>query len=176
MTTIPVSQQGNLVSPTDRPKFIPPIITSSSVEDELHFLPILEDPIIKTNDTGILIPTSNLNVSSTRVENQQHLKEKITRPAVKITGAVTTPLVDNIESVCDDLLQVVPDSCLSFTEKKTMPFPETCPSLVPPAAVASSAAVGPASAAVDEIPAITTDESDEDSDLGEFLLDAVQWL
>jgi len=94
---------------------------------------------------------------------------------VKITGAVTTPL-DTIESVCDDLLEVVPDSCLSLTEKKTMPFPETCPSLVPTAAAVGVPLMGPATAAVDDIPAITTDESDEDSDLGEFLLDAVQWL
>lgn len=87
---------------------------------------------------------------------------------MKIAGAVPTPL-DNIESVCDDLLQVVPDSCLSLTEKKTMPFPEACPSLV-------DSVGGPASSAVDDMPNVTTDESGEDSDLGEFLLDAVNWL
>jgi len=61
-----------------------------------------------------------------------------------------------------------------------MPFPKTCPSLV-----ASSSLAGPAiaslmstttSIATEDIPNISTDESDEDSDLGEFLLDAVQWL
>lgn len=91
---------------------------------------------------------------------------------MKITGALDPPLA-NIESVCDDLLQVVPDSCLSLTEKKTMPFPEACPSLVPQGDASGSDSVGPATAAVS---AVTTDESDEDSDLGEFLADAVNWL
>jgi hypothetical protein len=90
---------------------------------------------------------------------------------VKITGAVNPPLT-NIESVCDDLLQVVPDSCLSSTEKKTMPFPETCPSLV--------VGGGPSSVAADA--EAVTDGSvqggttDDDSDLGDFLADAVSWL
>ena len=109
---------------------------------------------------------------------------------MKITGAVTNPVntpLPNIESVCDDLLQVVPDSCLSLTEKKTMPFPEACPSLVPsaPEVTASTDAATMAAAAsdvmnsmpsVDSGATVSTDESDEDSDLGEFLLDAVQWL
>ena len=90
---------------------------------------------------------------------------------MKIAGAPHPPL-ESIESVCDDLLRVVPDSCLSLTEKNTMPFPEACPSLVPQVAVSSDVGLdldGPAAA-------VTTDESDEDSDLGEFLMDAVQWL
>ena len=110
---------------------------------------------------------------------------------MKITGAVNPPLT-NIESVCDDLLQVVPDSCLSFTEKKTMPFPEACPSLVTSSdsdCLASLAADVMAAAAADvlmkssvttsdeSIPGVSTDGgSDEDSDLGDFLLDAVNWL
>lgn len=107
---------------------------------------------------------------------------------MKITGAVNTPLT-NIESVCDDLLQVVPDSCLSFTEKKTMPFPEACPSLVTSSSDSSLAADVMAAAAADvlmkssvttsdeSIPGVSTDGgSDEDSDLGDFLLDAVNWL
>lgn len=100
---------------------------------------------------------------------------------MKITGAVNPPL-DTIESVCDDLLQVVPDSCLSLTEKKTMPFPETCPSLVVSATVDATASlmtttnVPPPAMAKEEMPSVSTDESGEDSDLGEFLLDAVQWL
>ncbi len=122
---------------------------------------------------------------------------KITIPAVKIAGDVDSPLdFINIESVCDDLLQVVPDiclvpdGCLSLMEKRMMPFPEPCPSLVPSAAnsgmmAASAAADVLMSAAVpsDEsdvsVPGVSTDESgDEDdcNDLGEFLLDAVQWL
>ena len=117
-------------------------------------------------------------------------------PAVKITGAVNPPLT-SIESVCDDLLQVVPDSCLSLTEKKTMPFPETCPSLVPsasssvsgPASVAADDAATMAAAAADVLMSgcssassssaadeVTTDESDEDNEIGEFLMDAVNWL
>ena len=75
---------------------------------------------------------------------------------MKITGAydaaTSAPLdatddgapaaaVDSIESVCDDLLRVVPDSCLSLTEKKTMPFPEVCPSLLPPTSAGPAAAV-----------------------------------
>lgn len=83
---------------------------------------------------------------------------------MKITGTVSATPLDSIESVCDDLLQVVPDSCLSLTEMKTMPFPETCPSLVPVAASKNTT------------PVTTDGESDEDSDLGEFLADAVDWL
>jgi len=195
--TIPVGVTGShVVSPYERPKFILPLVTSSSVEDTVNF-PVLQDTIKANNMSGFL-PVSDL--ISPRVENrqkkQQHLNERITRPAVKITGAATnsavnTPLV-NIESVCDDLLQVVPDSCLSSTEKKTMPFPEACPSLVPSAPDVTAApgssvadAVTMAAAAadvmnnmvpVDSGATVTTDESDEDSDLGEFLLDAVQWL
>jgi len=107
-------------------------------------------------------------------------------PAVKIAGApptssTRTPL-ESIESVCDDILQVVPDSCLSLTEKRTMPFPETCPSLVASSSVAADAtaslmsAGSAASAAADAAAAVSTDESGEDSDLGDFLLDAVNWL
>mmetsp|Transcript_25461 Transcript_25461/g.61211 ORF Transcript_25461/g.61211 Transcript_25461/m.61211 type:complete len:94 (-) Transcript_25461:176-457(-) len=93
--------------------------------------------------------------------------------------------------MCDDLLQVVPDSCLSLTEKKTMPFPEPCLSLVTSAPQVQ--VIGPATDAADAAvmelmnhrdptvssssgATVTTDESGEDSDLGEFLLDAVQWL
>lgn len=83
---------------------------------------------------------------------------------MKIAGTVFASPLDSIESVCDDLLQVVPESCLSLTEMKTMPFPETCPSLVP------------ASSSKNSSPVTTDGESDEDSDLGEFLADAVQWL
>lgn len=71
-----------------------------------------------------------------------------------------------------------------------MPFPETCPSLVTtpvldpilmgPASVAASMAAAAADVLMgssESIPGVSgTDESDEDSDLGEFLLDAVQWL
>ena len=125
---------------------------------------------------------------------------KITIPAVKIAGDVDPPLdFINIESVCDDLLQVVPDiclvpdGCLSLMEKSTMPFPEPCPSLVPSAA--SSGVLAAAGAAADvlmsaaapsdesdvSVPGVSTDESGDDdedncNDLGEFLLDAVQWL
>lgn len=112
-------------------------------------------------------------------------------PAVEITGAVYPPL-DNIESVCDDLLQVVPNSCFSWTEKKMMPVPEICASLVTSASRtamenlmtitnthdSSGVKSSCESMGTEEIPTITTDDSDEDSnrDLGEFLLDAVQWL
>jgi len=187
--TIPV-QRSHLVSPNDRSKFIPSLVTSSSVEDTLNF-PVLQDSLIKANLSGVIPVSDSI---SPRVENrhkQQHLKEMITRPAVKITGAaaniVNTPLA-NIESVCDDLLQVVPDSCLSLTEKKTMPFPEVCPSLIssgPASAAANAATMAAATSDImDSVVtpvsssacSVTTDESGEDSDLGEFLLDAVQWL
>ena len=80
---IPFSQGGrnvgasHVISPHDHPKFIPPL-TLSAVEEELHFLPVLEDPTIKFNDQGIIssVPID----TSSRVENQQHLKIK-TRPA-----------------------------------------------------------------------------------------------
>lgn len=78
-----------------------------------------------------------------------------------------------------------------------MPFPEACPSLVsssqaepgdggfvggPASCAADAATMAAAAADVMNASGITTDESvpgvssDEDSDLGEFLLDAVQWL
>lgn len=125
---------------------------------------------------------------------------KIAIPAVKIAGDVDThlDLVNNIESVCDDLLQVVPDiclvpdSCLSLMEKKTMPFPEAFPGLVPSASRSVSADAGMMAAAAtdvlmsaaasdESVPGVSTDESGDDeeddcNDLGEFLLDAVQWL
>lgn len=139
------------------PKFVP-LITSSE-EDDIRF-PELG---ISADVTATKVDTS-LDSLDSRVEKQQYLKEMITRPAVKITGTVSATPLDNIESVCDDLLQVVPESCLSLTELKTMPFPETCPSLV-------------TSSVSKDAPTVTTDgESDEDSDLGEFLADAVQWL
>eukprot|EP00579_Thalassiosira_antarctica_P013051 CAMPEP_0201945626 /NCGR_PEP_ID=MMETSP0903-20130614/54000_1 /ASSEMBLY_ACC=CAM_ASM_000552 /TAXON_ID=420261 /ORGANISM="Thalassiosira antarctica, Strain CCMP982" /LENGTH=359 /DNA_ID=CAMNT_0048488697 /DNA_START=47 /DNA_END=1126 /DNA_ORIENTATION=- len=178
-TSMTIPSQGpmesHMVSPYDRPKFTPPLVTSSMKVEDIRF-PFLEDPLLMANPQGTIATADSI---TSRVENRQHLKEIITRPAVKITGAVNPPL-DNIESVCDDLLQVVPESCLSLMEKKTMPFPKTCPSLV-----ASSSLAGPAiaslmstttSIATEDIPNISTDESDEDSDLGEFLLDAVQWL
>jgi hypothetical protein len=196
VVTIPVKQGAamvagsHVVSPYDRPKYIPPLVTSSSAQGNINF-PVLQDTI-KANNAGVL-PGSDSTISprvETRQMKQQHLTEIITRPAVKITGAVTNPVntpLPNIESVCDDLLQVVPDSCLSLTEKKTMPFPEACPSLVPsaPEVTASTDAATMAAAAadvmnsmpsVDSGATVSTDESDEDSDLGEFLLDAVQWL
>ena len=75
-------------------------------------------------------------------------------PAVKITGADPSNVfpLSTIESVCDDILSGIPESCMSASSS------------------ASSASPSSSKASV------TTDESDEDSDLGEFLLDAVQWL
>ena len=66
---------------------------------------------------------------------------------MKITGAVPTPL-DSIESVCDDLLELVPDSILS-NEVNSMPFPKL-----------SEVSCG----------------VEETNELGDFLLDAVNWL
>mmetsp|Transcript_29302 Transcript_29302/g.49934 ORF Transcript_29302/g.49934 Transcript_29302/m.49934 type:complete len:476 (-) Transcript_29302:154-1581(-) len=229
MTILPsqASLESHIVTPFDqRPKFLPPLVTSSSSSssspasvddiDNIRF-PILEDPLLIIKDNHpqgniIASPKDSMHlVVPPRVENRQHnqqkqhLKEKITRPAVKITGAAATTAVNtplgttttSIESVCDELLQVVPDSCLSLTEKKTMPFPEACPSLVVPttegggasvagpateclmnmtAAAAAASSVSASSSSGEDIPGVSTDESDEDSDLGEFLLDAVQWL
>lgn len=80
-----------------------------------------------------------------------HLRSPI--PAVKITGADSNNVfpLSTIESVCDDILSGIPESCMS----------------------AGSASASPSSS---KASSVTTDESDEDSDLGEFLLDAVQWL
>lgn len=85
---------------------------------------------------------------------------------MKITGAVSTPLAAIKSS--SDLLQmvVVPDNCLSVTEMKTMPFPETLPSLVPSTSESEDG---------EEIPSLSGD-SESEEELGEFLLDAVQWL
>jgi hypothetical protein len=76
---------------------------------------------------------------------------------VKITGAVPTPL-SLIESACDELLELVPDSILSSTEMSSIPFPRTCPSLVQNAGNTETVGEGDA------------------HELDEFLLDAVQWL
>lgn len=200
--TVPV-QGSHVISPYGRPKFIPSLVASSSEED-IRF-PILEDLKLK-NFSGerrqasdsIAPRVENRQQQLRQQQQQRHLREKITRPAVKIAGAVVNvknavvnPPLPNIESMCDDLLQVVPDSCLSLTEKKTMPFPEPCLSLVTSAPQVQ--VIGPATDAADAAvmelmnhrdptvssssgATVTTDESGEDSDLGEFLLDAVQWL
>eukprot|EP00577_Skeletonema_sp_RCC1716_P012348 CAMPEP_0113436662 /NCGR_PEP_ID=MMETSP0013_2-20120614/36970_1 /TAXON_ID=2843 ORGANISM="Skeletonema costatum, Strain 1716" /NCGR_SAMPLE_ID=MMETSP0013_2 /ASSEMBLY_ACC=CAM_ASM_000158 /LENGTH=406 /DNA_ID=CAMNT_0000327201 /DNA_START=65 /DNA_END=1285 /DNA_ORIENTATION=- /assembly_acc=CAM_ASM_000158 len=154
--SIPDMDCSHIITP-NCPKFVPLINTSE--EDDIRF-PVLE---VSADVTADKVNTS-LDSLDSRVEKQQYLKEMITRPAVKITGTVSATPLDNIESVCDDLLQVVPESCLSLTELKTMPFPETCPSLVT------------ASTSKNSTPVTTDGESDEDSDLGEFLADAVQWL
>jgi hypothetical protein len=112
-------------------------------------------------------------------------------PAVKIAGAVISPL-DNIESVCDDLLQVVPDSCISSLMDRNIIHNKTyfhktitttaCP-IVPISVPSSNDAMMMASVSTatsttttESIPGVSTDESDEDSDLDEFLLDAALWL
>ncbi|KAK1740702.1 hypothetical protein QTG54_008797 [Skeletonema marinoi] len=166
--SIPDMDCSHIITP-NCPKFVPLINTSE--EDDIRF-PVLE---VSADVTADKVNTS-LDSLDSRVEKQQYLKEMITRPAksrlltsrrriaMKITGTVSATPLDNIESVCDDLLQVVPESCLSLTELKTMPFPETCPSLVT------------ASTSKNSTPVTTDGESDEDSDLGEFLADAVQWL
>jgi hypothetical protein len=77
---------------------------------------------------------------------------------VKITGAVPTPLAA-IESVCDDLLELIPDSILSMTEM--MPLPTTsCPAIVPSNDMVNEVCCGGVEA----------------NELDEFLLDAVSWL
>jgi hypothetical protein len=111
-------------------------------------------------------------------------------PAVKIAGAVISPL-DNIESVCDDLLQVVPDSCISslmdrninnktyFHKTTTTTTGPIVPISVPSsddAMMLTSASTATSTTTTESIPGVSTDESDEDSDLDEFLLDAALWL
>lgn len=79
--TIPVAggaaaYGSHVVSPCDRPKFIPPLVTSSSSDDGMRF-PVLEDTFPKTTQGFLPVKTT----SFTRVENKrQHLKE-ISRPA-----------------------------------------------------------------------------------------------
>ena len=63
-TSTTASTTTNTVSPYDRPKFIPPIVTSSGDEvavDDLHF-PVLEDTTIKFTSDSLM----------SRVENLQH--------------------------------------------------------------------------------------------------------
>ena len=72
-TSMPSATQ-HIISPHEGPKFIPPITTSSEV-DELHF-PVLEDSIIRDASECLHLSDSLM----TRVENRQHY-EKITRPA-----------------------------------------------------------------------------------------------
>lgn len=140
--SIPDMDCSHIITP-NCPKFVPLINTSE--EDDIRF-PVLE---VSADVTADKVNTS-LDSLDSRVEKQQYLKEMITRPAVKITGTVSATPLDNIESVCDDLLQVVPESCLSLTELKTMPFPETCPSLVT------------ASTSKNSTPVTTDGESDEE--------------
>jgi hypothetical protein len=141
-------QNFNMVSPVDSSsKFVPHIPTSVGSLD----FPALQDTV-KTFSTFSKADSINL-----RVEKGQHLSEMITRPAVKITGAVPTPL-SLIESACDELLELVPDSILSSTEMSSIPFPRTCPSLVQNAGNNETVGEGDA------------------HELDEFLLDAVQWL
>jgi hypothetical protein len=177
----------NVVSPYDHPQFISYQHASSSSYNhhELHFPVLDDDAIAKANYWNGASP-DEFNPTSSRVEKRQHLNEIITRPAVKIAGAVISPL-DNIESVCDDLLQVVPDSCISSLMDRpnnTTHFHKmtTTASAAPivPVSVASNAdamMMAASTTTTDEsIPGVSTDESDEDSDLDEFLLDAALWL
>lgn len=89
---------------------------------------------------------------------------KITIPAVKITGATSTPPAS--DKAATDLLPMTPDNCLSATEMKSMPFPETPLSLVPTSVCQN----------IDVVSAQGTESESDESELGEFLLDAVQWL
>lgn len=76
---------------------------------------------------------------------------------MKITGAVPTPLAA-IESVCDDLLELVPDSILSLAEVDPMSSPQTSSNLAQTGANEVSCG------------------GDEVNELDEFLADAVNWL
>ena len=87
VVTIPVKQGAamvagsHVVSPYDRPKYIPPLVTSSSAQGNINF-PVLQDTI-KANNAGVL-PGSDSTISprvETRQMKQQHLTEIITRPA-----------------------------------------------------------------------------------------------
>lgn len=150
-----IQDQSYVVTPLcdSHSKLIPPIITSAGSPDFPFFS---ETSTFKTEHPAFI----NADSFDSRVEKGQHLSEMITRPAVKITGAVPTPLT-SIESACDELLELVPDSILSMTEMSSIPFPQTCPSLVPP--VVSDTQVNQVS-------------EGEASELDEFILDAVQWL
>eukprot|EP00804_Cyclotella_cryptica_P024477 CCRYP_017560-RA/>CCRYP_017560-RA protein AED:0.35 eAED:0.35 QI:0/0/0/1/1/1/2/0/336 len=162
-----IQEQSCVVTPpcNSHAQFIPSIVTSAGYPD---FPLFPETNSVKTERLAFI----NADSFDTRVEKGQHLSEMITRPAasrlllfrrrslVKITGAVPTPLT-SIESACDELLELVPDSILSMTEVSSMPFPQTCSSLVPPV--------------VSDIQASQVSEGDA-SELDEFLLDAVQWL
>lgn len=129
-------------------------------------------------------------LSSSHEENTpRHLRESFSLkafndhiPAVKIAGAVVSPpdLLDNIESVCDDLLQVVPDSCISSLmdrmANKTKYFDKIATSNTADPIVPMSVASRTTTTTDASVPGVSTDESDEDSDLDEFLLDAALWL
>lgn len=83
---------------------------------------------------------------------------------MKIAGAVPTPLALTRSDA--DLFHMMPDNCLSATEMKTMPFPDA------PFSASSNLNENGMVPVVDG-----TDASEsEESELGEFLLDAVQWL
>ena len=158
-----------------------------SSQDACIFPPgeIATSPLSITPPPILLV--SRKNTHSPALENQRKRSSSLSLsfkafndhiPAVKIAGAVISPLVllDNIESVCDDLLQVVPDSCISSSLMDRTMNKTTAPSSADPIIPVSVPSSTTTTTTDASIPSVSTDESDEDSDLDEFLLDAALWL
>jgi len=98
------------------------------------------------------VPTVTIVYSITSI--LEKVATKITIPAVKITEAPTFPLLPN--TVNEDFIE--PDACLSTDVRLEPTIEDTLPPLKQ-----------------QRLPNLLTDEENED-ELGEFLLDAVQWL
>ena len=175
----------HVIPPCDSHKFQvtpSPVASASQVmsyenADDLHF-PVLEESLLLPSD-----PTSSS--VAPRIENRKHFTEIDTRSAT--SRLPTQPPLTSIESACDELLQIVPDSCLSLTKK------QSCPSFVTRAEIGANRRATTSFMAKmtgstrdetesggregnAEVPVVLTDESDEGSELDEFLLDAVRWL
>ncbi|EED94488.1 predicted protein [Thalassiosira pseudonana CCMP1335] len=176
------AQPNHVVSPYDNRSgcVVPPVTYSAETLD----LPVLEETLIKTNKQA------NLNAqqhSFSRVEKRQHLTEIITRPA-NISRKPPFMLMST------DSLRCFYSSALfgTITQDQAIPPPKSlarvhgrilspedalhdtqplrshsciCPSLV--TSTDSPADVGQAEEIVSE---------SEESELGEFLADAAQWL
>lgn len=102
------------------------------------------------------VPTATIDYSITfpLFREREKVATKITIPAVKITEAPIFPLLPN--TVNEDFIE--PDTCLSTDVRLEPTIEDTLPPLKQ-----------------QRLPNLLSDDETED-DLGEFLLDAVQWL
>jgi len=142
--------------PESYSKFVsPPASPGHSPVYEPVASPIASSSLI-TSVTQVTPKEHDLVIHQMSIQvESEHSDNMISRQAVKITEAPTFPL---LPSSSDDCI-LPPDSCLSApSEVKLEPIETSIPPLKQ-----------------QRLPNLLTDEENED-ELGEFLLDAVQWL